>query len=378
MYGPFRDSNKLLKILNNSLYDLPAPVNLNVWWNFGSLLGLCLVIQLATGFILTMHYTATVDLAFDSVIHIIRDVNDGWLLRSIHANGASMFFVCIYIHIGRGLYYGSYKYQEVWNIGVILLFMLMGTAFLGYVLPWGQMSYWGCTVITNMVTAIPYVGQMIVEWVWGGFSVGNPTLMRFYSLHFVLPFVMVVVSALHLFFLHETGSNNPLGVSSDPMLIEFHPYYTSKDMVGFSVFLFILMMLVCFYPELLMDSTNWIPANSLKTPAHIQPEWYFLFAYTILRAIPNKVGGILALLASIVILFFVPLFHTGKFRSLCYYPVSQILFWGLIASWVGLTWIGTCDIAYPFDMLGRVFTCLYFFLMVGYPVSMGLWDSLIK
>nr|YP_010570490.1 cytochrome b [Xenostrobus securis]UZG66001.1 cytochrome b [Xenostrobus securis] len=378
MFGPVRDSNKLLKAMNYALYDLPAPVNLSVWWNFGSLLGLCLVVQLFTGFLLSTHYTADVGMAFDSVIHIIRDVNMGWLLRGVHANGASMFFVCVYIHIGRGLYYGSYKYSAVWNIGVGLLLLLMGTAFLGYVLPWGQMSYWGCTVITSMVTAVPGVGQMIVEWVWGGYSVGNPTLMRFYSLHFILPFVMAAVSGLHLFFLHETGSNNPLGLKSDSMLIEFHPYYTSKDLVGFSVFMMVLMGLVCFYPDALMDSTNWIPADSLKTPAHIQPEWYFLFAYTILRAIPNKVGGILALLASVFVLVVIPTFHTGQFRSLGFYPLSQALFWALVAVWMGLTWIGTCDVSYPYDILGRVFTCGYFSLMVAYPVSMGVWDSLIE
>nr|YP_009407592.1 cytochrome b [Modiolus philippinarum]ASB29976.1 cytochrome b [Modiolus philippinarum] len=378
MVGPYRKNNVLLKILNNALWDLPTPVNLNVWWNFGSLLGFCLFVQIVTGLLLSFHYTPHVDMAFDSVVHIIRNVKKGWMLRSTHANGASVFFLCIYAHIGRNLYYGSYKYKSVWNVGVLLFILVMTTAFLGYVLPWGQMSYWGCTVITSLFTAIPYVGETLVQWIWGGYVVNNATLGRFYSLHFLLPFIMAFFSVIHLVFLHETGSNNPLGVSGDALLIPFHPYYTIKDCVGLVFISFILMLLVCYFPEVLGNSNNWIPADALKTPYHIEPEWYFLFAYTILRSIPNKGGGAVALLLSVVILFLVPLFHSGKFRSMAFYPISQFVFWGFVSSWLTLTWVGMKMPEYPYQQIGQVATCFYFASAMLSLLSQWFWDKLIE
>nr|AFV57320.1 cytochrome b [Harpadon nehereus] len=287
-----RKTHPLMKIANDALVDLPAPSNISALWNFGSLLGLCLITQIVTGLFLAMHYTSDVATAFSSVAHICRDVNYGWMIRNLHANGASFFFICIYIHIARGLYYGSYLYMETWNIGVILLLLVMMTAFVGYVLPWGQMSFWGATVITNLLSAVPYVGGTLVEWIWGGFSVDKATLTRFFAFHFLFPFVIVAVTAIHLLFLHETGSNNPTGINSDVDKIAFHPYFIYKDLLGFVIMLAGLSALAFFYPNLLGDPDNFTPANPLVTPPHIKPEWYFLFAYAILRSIPNKLGGV--------------------------------------------------------------------------------------
>nr|YP_009925552.1 cytochrome b [Tanea lineata]QNH82275.1 cytochrome b [Tanea lineata] len=377
MRSPLRKSHPVLKMVNNLLVDLPAPLNLSVWWNFGSLLGLCLVIQILTGLFLAMHYTAHVDLAFSSVVHISRDVSYGWLLRAIHANGASWFFICIYFHIGRGMYYGSHVNIHTWNIGVVLLLLTMGTAFLGYVLPWGQMSFWGATVITNLLSAIPYLGKMLVEWVWGGFAVDNATLTRFFALHFLLPFAIAGLTMLHLLFLHETGSNNPLGLNSDGDKVPFHSYYSFKDVVGFVVMVMFLTFLVLFFPQLLTDPENFIPANPLVTPVHIQPEWYFLFAYAILRSIPNKLGGVIGLVASVVILLIVPLTHFGKFRSFSFYPLNQILFWTFIGIFLILTWIGSCPVEAPYEQVGQVFTGLYFTYFLLSPLSQILWDNIL-
>nr|YP_011014010.1 cytochrome b [Unio bruguierianus]WQA10091.1 cytochrome b [Unio bruguierianus] len=372
-----RKTHPLIKILNNSLYDLPAPINLSVWWNFGSLLGLCLATQIVTGLFLAMHYTSNVDLAFYSVSHISRDVNYGWLMRAIHANGASFFFVCIYLHTGRGMYYGSYLAQETWNIGIILLFLTMATAFLGYVLPWGQMSFWGATVITNLLSAIPYIGKTLVYWLWGGFSVSNATLSRFFVLHFVLPFAIVALVVIHLLFLHQTGSNNPLGISSNVNLIPFHIYYTSKDVVGF-VFLLALLIFIClFSPNLLTDPENYIPANPLSTPVHIQPEWYFLFAYAILRSIPNKLGGVIALLMSILILIFMPMLHYNTMRSNSFYPTNQSLFWLFLGIFMVLTWIGKQPVEDPFIWIGQTFSALYFMFFIISPMLSKTWDFLL-
>nr|YP_008802633.1 cytochrome b [Anodonta anatina]AGS17958.1 cytochrome b [Anodonta anatina]AGS17972.1 cytochrome b [Anodonta anatina]AGS17986.1 cytochrome b [Anodonta anatina]AGS18000.1 cytochrome b [Anodonta anatina]AGS18014.1 cytochrome b [Anodonta anatina] len=377
MKFPMRKTHPLIKVLNNSLYDLPAPVNLSIWWNFGSLLGLCLVTQIITGLFLAMHYNSNVDLAFYSVSHISRDVNYGWLMRIIHANGASFFFVCIYLHTGRGMYYGSYLAKETWNIGIILLFLTMATAFLGYVLPWGQMSFWGATVITNLLSAIPYVGKTLVYWLWGGFSVSNATLSRFFVLHFVLPFAIMALMVIHLLFLHETGSNNPLGISSNVNLIPFHVYYTVKDMVGF-IFILMLLTLIClFSPNLLTDPENYIPANPLSTPIHIQPEWYFLFAYAILRSIPNKLGGVIALLMSILMLIFMPLLHQNTMRSSSFYPISQILFWLFLSIFLVLTWIGKQPVEDPFIWIGQTFSTLYFMYFMLSPISSKVWDFLL-
>nr|QOW07333.1 cytochrome b [Costapex baldwinae] len=377
MRSPIRKIHPVLKVVNGAFVDLPAPSNLSIWWNFGSLLGLCLVVQILTGLFLAMHYTAHVDLAFSSVIHISRDVTYGWLLRGLHANGASWFFICIYFHVGRGIYYGSYLYLHTWNIGVILLVLAMATAFLGYVLPWGQMSFWGATVITNLLSAVPYVGKMLVEWVWGGFAVDNATLTRFFALHFLLPFAVAALAILHMLFLHETGSNNPLGLNSDGEKIPFHPYYTFKDLVGFLVVLFSLSMLALFSPQLLTDPENFIPANPLVTPVHIQPEWYFLFAYAILRSIPNKLGGVIGLASSILVLFVLPFTHQSKFRSAAFYPLNQILFWSYIGIFFILTWIGACPVEAPYEQIGQVFTGLYFMYFVINPLAQKLWDNIL-
>nr|AEP39128.1 cytochrome b [Oncomelania hupensis hupensis] len=377
MRTPIRKIHPVLKVMNGALVDLPAPSNLSMWWNFGSLLGLCLVIQIVTGLFLAMHFTAHVDLAFSSAVHISRDVNYGWLLRALHANGASWFFICIYFHIGRGMYYGSFMYHHTWNIGVILLFMTMGTAFLGYVLPWGQMSFWGATVITNLLSAIPYVGKMLVEWVWGGFAVDNATLTRFFTLHFVLPFGIAALTVLHLLFLHESGSNNPLGLNSDGEKVPFHSYYSFKDLVGFIILLFMLSLLVLFAPQMLTDPENFIPANPLVTPVHIQPEWYFLFAYAILRSIPNKLGGVIALVMAVAILLILPFTFQGKSRSLAFYPLNQVLFWALIGIFGILTWIGACPVEAPYEQIGQVFTILYFLYFIMDPVARILWDNIL-
>nr|YP_009741708.1 cytochrome b [Thaumatosmylus hainanus]QID76387.1 cytochrome b [Thaumatosmylus hainanus] len=376
MNKPMRISHPLFKIANNALVDLPAPSNISTWWNFGSLLGLCLIIQIATGLFLAMHYTANIESAFNSVTHICRDVNYGWFLRTLHANGASFFFICIYLHIGRGLYYNSYVFMHTWSIGVLLLFLVMATAFMGYVLPWGQMSFWGATVITNLLSAIPYLGITLVQWIWGGFAVDNATLTRFFTFHFLLPFIVAAMTMIHLLFLHQTGSNNPLGLNSNMDKIPFHPYFSFKDIVGFLTLLLSLTLINLWMPYILGDPDNFIPANPLVTPIHIQPEWYFLFAYAILRSIPNKLGGVIALVMSIAILFIMPL-NKQNFQGLQFYPINQILFWFMVSIVILLTWIGARPVEDPYILIGQILTILYFMYYIMNPMISKLWDNLI-
>nr|QVL29380.1 cytochrome b [Ceratitis rubivora] len=378
MNKPLRTQHPLFKIANNALVDLPAPINISAWWNFGSLLGLCLIIQILTGLFLAMHYTADINLAFNSVNHICRDVNYGWLLRTMHANGASFFFICIYLHVGRGIYYGSYLFTPTWLIGVLILFLVMATAFMGYVLPWGQMSFWGATVITNLLSAIPYLGIDLVQWVWGGFAVDNATLTRFFTFHFILPFIVLAMTLIHLLFLHQTGSNNPIGINSNIDKIPFHPYFTFKDIVGFIIMIMMLLLLTLINPYLLGDPDNFIPANPLVTPVHIQPEWYFLFAYAILRSIPNKLGGVIALVLSIAILAILPFYNLSKFRGIQFYPINKILFWIMVVTVILLTWIGARPVEEPYVLTGQILTVIYFLYYIINPLINKWWDNLIN
>nr|YP_009741003.1 cytochrome b [Sphingonotus yenchihensis]QID04030.1 cytochrome b [Sphingonotus yenchihensis] len=378
MNKPLRLKHPMMKIINNSLIDLPAPTNISFWWNLGSLLGLCLMIQIITGLFLTMHYTPNIEMAFSSVVHICRDVNNGWIIRTLHANGASMFFICIYLHVGRGIYYGSYMYMNTWMTGTLILFLVMATAFMGYVLPWGQMSFWGATVITNLLSAIPYIGTDIVQWVWGGFAVDNATLNRFYTFHFVLPFIIAAMVMMHLFFLHQTGSNNPIGLNSNIDKIPFHPYFTYKDTITFILMTMILVMLCLINPYMLGDPDNFIPANPLVTPVHIQPEWYFLFAYAILRSIPNKLGGVIALFLSVSILMILPFYNKTKFRGIQFYPINQIMFWIMVMVVCLLTWIGKRPVEEPYIMTGQMLTIIYFlYFLINIHIA-KIWDTLIS
>ena len=354
----------VFSFLKHSAVDYPTPRNLNYWWNFGSLAGFFLLVQIITGVILSMHYTAHVDHAFDSIEHIMRNVNHGWLIRYIHMNGASFFFIVVYIHIFRGLYYGSYKAPRelLWWLGIIILLLMMATAFMGYVLPWGQMSFWGATVITNLFSAIPLIGDNITQWLWGGYSVDNPTLSRFYTLHFLLPFLIVGVVVLHIVALHTHGSNNPLGIDrKGPQdSIPFHPFYTIKDLFGLSFALTIFFAVVFFAPDFLGHPDNYIPADPLKTPAHIVPEWYFLPFYAILRAIPDKLGGVIAMFSAIFVLFLLPWLDTSKVRSATFRPIYKILFWIFLIDAIVLGWVGSKPAEGIYIIISRIATLYYF------------------
>jgi len=360
----------LITILTNHLIDYPTPVNLSYWWGFGSAAGIFLVVQLITGIALAMHYTPHIDLAFHSVEHIMRDVNYGWLLRYMHANGASMFFLVVYIHIFRGLYYGSFMSPRIftWTVGVVIFILMMATAFLGYVLPWGQMSFWAATVITNLFSAIPWIGEAIVYWLWGGFSVDNATLNRFFSLHYLLPFVIVGAVIVHLAALHQNGSNNPTGVPSLLDKAPFYPYFWLKDVVGWIGVAILYAIFVYFYPNVLGHSDNYIEANALVTPPHIVPEWYFLPYYAVLRSIPDKLGGVIGMFGAILVFLYIP-FQSNLIRSSTFKPLHKFFFWLLFVDYVILGWIGGCSPESPYIEIGRWSTVFYFaYFLVIYPL----------
>ncbi len=359
--------------INHNLRDYPTPKNLSYFWNFGSLAGVTLVIMILTGILLAMQYTANSDLAFDSIERIMRDVNNGWLLRYIHMNGASMFFIVVYIHIFRGLYYGSFKSPReiLWILGVLILLLMMATAFMGYVLPWGQMSFWGATVITNLFSAFPVIGDYIVTFLWGGFSVDNPTLTRFFVLHYLMPFLIVGVVVLHLVALHQFGSNNPLGVDvkSEGDTIPFHPYYTVKDYFGLGVFLIVFFGLVFFAPNFLGHPDNYIPADPLVTPSHIVPEWYFLPFYAILRAVPDKLLGVILMFAAVAVLFILPWLDTHKVRSARFRPYYKQFFWLFFINTMVLGWVGSMPAEGIYVLISRISTVYYFvFFLVLLPL----------
>jgi quinol-cytochrome oxidoreductase complex cytochrome b subunit len=364
------NKQSLLAFIDSHIINYPTPINLNYMWSFGSTAGICLVIQIITGIFLAMHYTPHIDYAFLSVEHIMTDVNNGWLLRYTHANGASMFFIVVYCHIFRGLYYGSYIYPRgmLWASGVVIFLLMMATAFMGYVLPWGQMSFWGATVITNLFSAIPFVGQSIVEWLWGGFSVSNATLNRFFSLHYLMPFVIAGVVLLHLTLLHKDGSNNPLGINTSVDYVSFYPYYYVKDLFAFFVFASVFTFFVFFYPNALGHPDNYIPANPLVTPPHIVPEWYFLPFYAILRSIPDKLGGVVAMISAILVLLLLPVINTSEIRSSKFRPLFAFFYWFLVADFVILGWIGQKPVESPYIEIGMGATVFYFlFLLVLVP-----------
>lgn len=370
----FRKNHPLIKIVNGTLIDLPTPANIRVNWNYGSLLGLVLVIQLVTGIVLAMRFSGHSSLSFDSVIIIYQDANYGWLLRLVHSTGASFFFLFLYLHIGRGLYYGSYIFPELWNVGVVIYLILIGTAFLGYVLPWGQMSYWAATVITNLLSAIPFLGPVLVEWVWGGFAVANPTLTRFFALHYLLPFVVSALVLIHIFFLHMHGRSNPLGVSSATNKVPFHYYYSVKDLYVYFVFIFLFIVVTLKYGYNLIDAENFIPANPLVTPTHIQPEWYFLFAYAILRSIPNKLGGVLGLVLSVMFLFVFSVSSSNLiFSGMHFSPVARFVYWIFVSNFFLLTWLGRCPAETPYTEVALFCTVLYFVLIS----SMAAWSHVV-
>jgi len=361
----------LLSTLNDHLIDYPTPSNISYWWSFGSLAGICLIVQIATGIFLAMHYTPHVDYAFLSVEHIMRDVEGGWFLRYAHANGASMFFIVVYFHMFRGLYYGSYASPRelVWIVGVVILLLMILTAFIGYVLPWGQMSFWGATVITSLASAIPIVGDEITHWLWGGFSVDNATLNRFFSLHYLLPFIIAGASIVHIAALHQYGSNNPLGCLGTVDKIPFYPYLFLKDLFSWVLFFIFFSVFIYFYPNALGHPDNYIPANPMSTPAHIVPEWYFLPVYAILRSIPNKLGGVAAIGLVFVSLLVLPFINTSEIRSSNFRPIFRKFFWLIVADCLILGWIGCQPVEDPFIIIGQlasVFFFVYFLIIIPF------------
>ena len=369
-----------LAILNNHLVDYPTAINTSYLYGFGSMAGVMLVVQILTGIFLAMHYTGHVDLAFASVEHIMRDVNNGWLIRYAHANGASFFFLVVYIHIGRGLYYGSYMTprEHLWCSGVLIFVLMMATAFIGYVLPWGQMSFWGATVITNLFSAIPLVGDSIVSWLWGGFSVDNATLNRFFSLHYLLPFLIAGVVILHLILLHQSGSTNPLGIESNLDKISFYPYFYVKDLFGFIMLMVAFTWFCYFYPNSMGHPDNYIPANPMVTPPHIVPEWYFLPFYAVLRSIPDKLGGVLAMGGALLMLVLLPWLNTSKVRSTAFRPIYRKLYWLSIANFFVLGWIGQNVVETPYIEVGQFTTAFYFAFFLIFVPALGKLEDLLQ
>jgi len=370
-------SHVLLRLVNSYIVDSPQPSNISYLWNFGSLLGVCLIIQILTGAFLAMHYQANVDFAFNSVEHIMRDVNNGWIIRYIHANVASFFFIFVYMHIGRGLYYSSYKSPRilVWSIGVIIFILMIAIGFLGYVLPYGQMSLWGATVITNLLSAIPIFGHDLVEFIWGGFSVSNATLNRFFSLHYLLPFLLAALAVAHMMALHVHGSNNPNGVSSNGDRYAMHPYFTFKDLVTIFLFFLVLSIIVFFYPNLLGHSDNYIPANPMSTPASIVPEWYLLPYYAILRSIPNKLLGVIAMFGSLLILLILPLTDISRIRGSQFRPAMKLAFWLFVVNFIILIWIGSMHPEEPYLTIGQIATIFYFLYFIIIIPIIGLIEN---
>ena len=373
------NKKSLFAVINNHIIDYPTPINLNYFYGFGSLAGIMLVIQILTGIFLAMHYTPHIDLAFNSVEHIMRDVNNGWLIRYTHANGASFFFIVVYIHIFRGLYYGSYitPRENLWCSGVVIFILMMATAFMGYVLPWGQMSFWGATVITNLFSAIPLIGKDIVDWLWGGFAVDNPTLNRFFSLHFTFPFVIVGAVLIHLILLHEVGSNNPLGLTLKTENIPFYPYFYTKDLFGLMILLLIFFTFIFYYPNTLGHPDNYIEANPMKTPLHIVPEWYFLPFYAILRSIPNKIGGVIAMFGSLLILLTIPYTNSSEIRSTAFRPIFKICYWLLVVAFLLLGWVGQMPVEYPFTEIGVISMIYYFAFFIIIIPFVGYFESFL-
>nr|DAZ91209.1 TPA_asm: CYTB [Echinogammarus berilloni] len=376
MMKPILKANPLMKVFAGTLVKLPAPANISSMWNFGSLLSLCLMIQIITGLLLASAYSADMSSSFNLVNQLMETMDKGWLIRYTHANGASLFFVCLYAHVGRGIYFSSFLYTHTWSAGVTILLLTMAAAFLGYVLPANQMSFWGASVITNLFSEVPYLGPNIVQFIWGGVSVDSPTLTRFFTFHFIIPFIIMALVLVHITFLHQTGSSNPLGLTSNSAKIMFNTFFSLKDLLGVLIASLLFLLLCLYWPLILGDDENFTMADPAVTPHHIQPEWYFLFAYAILRSIPNKLGGVIALALSVLILYILPFTFTSKMKSTAFYPVGSLLFWSFVAIVILLTWIGMRPVEDPYILTGQVLTALYFIFFIMSPLMNRLWDSL--
>nr|QQQ88657.1 cytochrome b [Hyalella tiwanaku] len=376
MLTQYFKKNPLFNVFDSTLVSLPAPSNISSFWNFGSLLSGCLVVQMVSGILLASSYTASMDISFNMIIKIMEASDKGWLIRYLHANGASLFFLCLYIHVGRGIYYGSYLYKHTWNIGVSILLLTMAAAFLGYVLPVNQMSFWGASVITNLFSEVPYIGANLVQFIWGGVSVDSPTICRFFAFHFLIPFIILALVVVHITLLHLTGSSNPMGVASSLDKMGFHSYFSFKDALGVVMVSFLFSLICIYWPLVLGDDENFNVADPSVTPHHIQPEWYFLFAYAILRSIPNKLGGVIALALSVLMLYLMPITFLSKMKSSMFYPLNKSLFWFFIMSVIMLTWIGMCPVEVPYVLTGQVFTFFYFLFYLFNPVLMLIWDKM--